>query len=648
MRALVLSSLCLCMAAGDLPVRAPIVRVRVHPDEAWVSRVAKVSLPQAGTYRVRVEGLPTGLSLDDVRASLRGAEGLRLGNVALASDPRNPTPSEPLKKLEAELKELNRQSSSLSARTMALDEARTLLEEVLAKELPGTERALYMPATPQALLELCRRVQAEDEAMAERGRLLERESAKLSEKISRMEKALERLRNQEQAAPVSATVELSALAAGTVELELLTRTKEARWKPAYEVHLSADRKDLELACYAQVSQLSGEDWKGVEVEIANAQPSRNLNAPRPRPVVALGYRAPEPPPPKSVPAQAAPAKAYDAPSYLSGIGSLSGLITDDKGAPIAGATVMLISGQVTRTALTGGDGSFSLGLLNAGSWAARVSKDGFQTVTQRIDIMPNQNRFFSPKLAPLGSTTVVITSSVSPEDEEPPAPALEYAPSHIEEGAGLSRAYSLEGRRDILSDAQPCRLLVTRAHLTPEIQLQCRPTLSPEVFELAQVKPEAQFPWFPSSPVAVFREGERLGVEALPGLDPGHPVQFSFGPLPGVQILRQVIEARTESAGAFGHDRAWILRTRYQATNEGSAPRRVGVQVPTLRSSSGQIKVEALAESTPGTEDKQGRKAWFLEIPAKGSAVLEDDLRIRAPQGGHIPELGSLGLPDSD
>ncbi|HJW09478.1 MAG TPA: TonB-dependent receptor, partial [Holophagaceae bacterium] len=41
-----------------------------------------------------------------------------------------------------------------------------------------------------------------------------------------------------------------------------------------------------------------------------------------------------------------------------------------------------------------------------------VSKDGFQTVTQKVDIATNENRSFSPKLSAVGSTTVVITTTV--------------------------------------------------------------------------------------------------------------------------------------------------------------------------------------------------------------------------------------------
>ncbi|HJU83548.1 MAG TPA: TonB-dependent receptor [Holophagaceae bacterium] len=93
-------------------------------------------------------------------------------------------------------------------------------------------------------------------------------------------------------------------------------------------------------------------------------------------------------------------------------GSVSGVVTDDKGAPLAGATVTLTSAQVTRTATTGSDGSYRLGLLNPGSWSVRVSKDGFQTITQRVDVATNENRQMNMKLPATGSTTVVITTTV--------------------------------------------------------------------------------------------------------------------------------------------------------------------------------------------------------------------------------------------
>jgi hypothetical protein len=89
-------------------------------------------------------------------------------------------------------------------------------------------------------------------------------------------------------------------------------------------------------------------------------------------------------------------------------GSVSGIVLDEAGAPLAGASVTLSSSQVTRTIVTGADGSFRLGLLNPGTWTIKVSSDGFQMQSASVTVSPNDNRAMSFKLPKVGLATVEV------------------------------------------------------------------------------------------------------------------------------------------------------------------------------------------------------------------------------------------------
>ncbi len=97
-------------------------------------------------------------------------------------------------------------------------------------------------------------------------------------------------------------------------------------------------------------------------------------------------------------------------------GAVSGVVTDNNGAALAGASITLTSAQITRTITTGADGSFRLGLLNPGTWQVRVSKDGFQAFTTTLTVSTNDTRALSVKLPTSAETTVTITSSVAVVD----------------------------------------------------------------------------------------------------------------------------------------------------------------------------------------------------------------------------------------
>lgn len=92
-------------------------------------------------------------------------------------------------------------------------------------------------------------------------------------------------------------------------------------------------------------------------------------------------------------------------------GAVSGMVTDSKGAPIAGASVRLSSTQTFRTAVTGADGSFRMGLLNPGSWTIEVTKSGLAKFTQSISVLVNQNQPVNIKLASEAATVVEVIGS---------------------------------------------------------------------------------------------------------------------------------------------------------------------------------------------------------------------------------------------
>jgi outer membrane receptor protein involved in Fe transport len=97
-------------------------------------------------------------------------------------------------------------------------------------------------------------------------------------------------------------------------------------------------------------------------------------------------------------------------------GSIQGQITDAKGSPLAGASVRLVSAQVTRTIITGSDGRFQVGLLNSGAWQVTVSKAGFTTQNQSISISINETKALSIKLSTEAVATVEVVGSASSVD----------------------------------------------------------------------------------------------------------------------------------------------------------------------------------------------------------------------------------------
>lgn len=272
-------SLCL-LAEAPLPLTAPIQRVRLHPDEAWVTRVGRVRLSESGTHKVVLEALPSGLRIEDLQVAARGSAGLRLGDLALTSDVRVVTETAEWKRLEAEREALREKRDGLESQGEAVQQEIMFLKGLQAahdKELSA--RMTYGTPNASAILDFGKNFQTRMAELLTGERRRKRELEKLQREDQRIAAEMQKRANERRTAPSRVTVELTSPSPGEAEVELSYRTRNARWKPLYEARLSENRSRLDLVLFASITQTTGETWDGVRLEISNARPSRSLAVP---------------------------------------------------------------------------------------------------------------------------------------------------------------------------------------------------------------------------------------------------------------------------------------------------------------------------------------------------------------------------------
>ena len=283
MRLIVLiPALSLCLAAQTpTTVDAPITRVRLHPDEAWVTRVGEVRITGAGTVKLVVKDLPPGLSLDDLRVSAKGPEGSRLGVLAVNSEVRVVTETTDYKALVKEREALRDRRDVLEAEGESLAQELNFLRNLQSTyDKDASLKLVSAPPSTASLLEMSKGIQNRTNEILMRDRRRKRELEKLSLEEHRLDAEMQKQSGGLRSAPSRVTVEMTTPKAGEVTLELSYRTRAARWVPTYEARLSSDRKKLEVVLFAAITQRSGEDWEGVKLEISNTRASRSLAVPR--------------------------------------------------------------------------------------------------------------------------------------------------------------------------------------------------------------------------------------------------------------------------------------------------------------------------------------------------------------------------------
>ncbi len=268
---------CTLVAQEPLPVHAPITRVRLHPDEAWVTRVGEVHLTNAGTVKLVIKDLPPGLRLEDLRVSAKGPEGSRLGDLAVNADVRVVTETAGYKGLIMERDGLRDRRDALEAEGEALAQELAFLKNLQATyDKDISAKLAGGPLDPSAILNLSKGLQGRLGEIFGRDRKRKHELDDLSREGQGIQQELDKRLSGRTQAPSRVMVEITAMKAGLVQLELSYRTRAARWDPAYEARLRPDGKKVELVLFAALNQRSGEDWKNVQVEVTNSKASRSL------------------------------------------------------------------------------------------------------------------------------------------------------------------------------------------------------------------------------------------------------------------------------------------------------------------------------------------------------------------------------------
>jgi len=181
------------------------------------------------------------------------------------------------------------------------------------------------------------------------------------------------------------------------------------WKTTYRIVLpsKADKKPL-LQGWAIVDNTVGEDWDGVELSLVAGAPHsfiQQLSEPfyGRRPVVAL---------PESV--QLSP--QTHAATLMRGNGRLSGAVTDQSGAAVAGASVRLLdesNGVIAQTA-TESNGQYTFSGVSAGNYRVEVERQGFQkNVIAGLNVSPGENQFNTQLRLGSSAQTVEVTADTA-------------------------------------------------------------------------------------------------------------------------------------------------------------------------------------------------------------------------------------------
>lgn len=297
-----------------MQIEAPIDRVRVHHQGATITRRITLEAPPPA---ITLIGLPLCLEDGTVRARIVDQQGARAVASGVTLHVRPPDAVDA--PAEAELREAARTLERIERDLQVLREARGLFAQIPV--LPRGEAIAGQAPQPSPFAARVAQGRFVSEVLGDRdARIAALEAAERAarEAVVAAQAALEAASTARsaRAAPITkaVTLTLKGAADGPLTVELDYRVPGARWAPQYQIRLAGDGGAAEVVLRAAVIQATGEDWRGVQLELSTASPQRIASRPTLMALRIGEAQAPPPAPTLRPPPRGAEAlfAAYDA------------------------------------------------------------------------------------------------------------------------------------------------------------------------------------------------------------------------------------------------------------------------------------------------------------------------------------------------
>lgn len=253
-----------------------IREVLLYPDRAIITRTADLTLP-AGEHEIAIKGLPHHLDEASVRARGTG-KGLSILSVEVKRDYIEQIDSDETRQLLDQIEDLEAQVTDLNDERQVLDEKKRLLDQ-LSNKAGSVSQAGQPAIAVDDLQQLVTYYSEQTQAIAERKRIIERETADLREEIAKLRRQLNKIQNpgKPQTRNILVTVQAKSGGKATIQTDYLIHN--AGWQPQYDVHASSTAETIELTTYGIIRQRTGEDWEDVKLTLSTARPSIGTTIP---------------------------------------------------------------------------------------------------------------------------------------------------------------------------------------------------------------------------------------------------------------------------------------------------------------------------------------------------------------------------------
>jgi len=267
----------------EIAIETTITAVTVYPDRARVTCRGRAEVAP-GQHQLIVGELPLALEPESVRVGGAGTARVQLRGVDVQRRHYAQAPAanvlaleEQIKGLQDELQGLDDRQAVKQASIGHLDGLRKATTEYAWGLARGRSTADNQAALMRFFEEEDTRLRADLRALGGEGRSLQEQLDKLRAELDQLHSARPRQRFE-------ARVEVEVLSAGEFAVEVTYVAGRAGWRPLYDMRLEQPQTaggaaSVALTALAEITQNTGQDWRGVGLTVSTARPALNQRVP---------------------------------------------------------------------------------------------------------------------------------------------------------------------------------------------------------------------------------------------------------------------------------------------------------------------------------------------------------------------------------
>jgi len=446
---------------------------------------------------------------------------------------------------------------------------------------------------------------------------------KMDVDLQKINKQLIELNQKKDLSTSEIIVAVDVKEATNVSFRLSYLVKQSEWYPTYDIRVQDIAKPLTLQMKANIKQQSGEDWKDVKLFLSTGDPNENGTRPTLMPLY-LKYYYP----------------VASSPLMIRGITSIygsqatnmiSGIVRDEKGAPIFGATVAAKGTSIAT--VTDASGNFSL-QSPSGNTTIVISYVGFGT--QEVKNASGYTAI-TLKEDTANLSEVVVTGYGSPGADDFYYNNKSYKKKNDETAISATTLYKpttvvfeIEDPYSVPNDGKTYTVEISGYDLNASYEYYAVPKMDANAYLTAKITDWQELNLLPGE-ANLFFEGTYLGNSSLDVLNAGDTLKLSLGIDKGVVIKRTLLREYSEKK-FLGANKTDSRQYEIVIRNNKQQPVNIILEDQFPISTNKDIEVEKLTYEGGKLDEDTRKITWNLTIDAKKDAKLQLGYSVKYPK----------------